>query len=92
MSSPGPISLSFGGPARKARRLDLHGAEKKVEKQEILGFDESGIIQTASTSAEKEDAADKLVISAQPNTYRWGAIPAILCIHFMVYDAVAQRH
>ena len=68
MTAPGGFSLSFAGPARKARRVAIHDDAVKVQRHEIVGFDESGAIQTASAEVVEQQAP--LVISAQPNTYR----------------------
>ena len=68
MTAPGGFSLSFAGPARKARRVAIHDDAVKVQRHEIVGFDESGAIQTATAEVVEEQAP--LVISAQPNTYR----------------------
>ncbi|KAL6771596.1 hypothetical protein ACKKBG_A27020 [Auxenochlorella protothecoides x Auxenochlorella symbiontica] len=64
--SGGGLSLAFTGPARKARRLEVHETIEAVVREEITGVGAGGV-QTAGTG---NPLADLKVIEAQPNSFK----------------------
>lgn len=68
--SGGGLSLAFTGPARKARRLEVHETIEAVVREEITGVGAGGV-QTAGTG---NPLADLKVIEAQPNSFKYAGL------------------